>query len=479
MFLLGRLISIFLFSISLLGATGCTLDARLSRSETLDGLPSQISYEQKSLYLISGDGQEISYWTNHPPFQADTTTIPVRLSEVQVHSKWCAIIANGDLYCWGSNTNGQLGNGSTAYSEPPVKISSNKKFTQVIAGLVHVCAVDDQKDVYCWGGNSATGGVNSQLTPFKVPLTKPTEATAVSDTDSCALATDKSISCWGARYGVNPIAIVTSEVFISIHGNYDSSFCGLTADGEAFCWGRNTYGQLGTGNTTAQASPTAVQGGHLFAALASYNFGMCGLTFDNDLYCWGQSESGARTTPTLLKSPFGADNLNPNTNGGSSEVCGLTASQQKICVEAFTGESKTEDLQTALIEYNTGCGITDDHMLLCADYLNSSGSGVSYITNPFAYSFITEENFEKIYSSQTENTCAKKKDDNRLYCWGYNYDDIFETGNAQHYRKPVLAAAGKEFKNVSIGDDFVCGIDLNDDAYCSGSRWRSEKAKTQ
>jgi len=68
--------------------------------------------------------------------------------------------------------------------------------------------------------------------------------------------------------------------------------CGVTQAGEAYCWGRNDYGQLGTGSTTPASIPMAVSGGLSFSALATGGNHTCGLTMSGAAYCWGNNAVG-------------------------------------------------------------------------------------------------------------------------------------------------------------------------------------------
>ncbi len=64
--------------------------------------------------------------------------------------------------------------------------------------------------------------------------------------------------------------------------------CGLTASGEAYCWGFNRWGQLGDGTTTDKSTPVAVAGGLQFASLWAGGRRTCGVTTSGTAYCWGE-----------------------------------------------------------------------------------------------------------------------------------------------------------------------------------------------
>lgn len=71
------------------------------------------------------------------------------------------------------------------------------------------------------------------------------------------------------------------------------STCALTSGGEAHCWGANWNGILGIGSTEDNVwSPAAVMGGLRFVELAAGQRHICGLTREGELYCWGDNDFG-------------------------------------------------------------------------------------------------------------------------------------------------------------------------------------------
>jgi alpha-tubulin suppressor-like RCC1 family protein len=142
----------------------------------------------------------------------------------------CALTAAGAAYCWGDNTYGQLGNGTTTRSLVPVAVSGGITFAALSAGFYHTCGVATTGEAYCWGRNTPNSlqeSVGGQI--------------------GDGTTTSRNV----------PTAVSGGLVFQSISAG-EVSTCGVTTAHLAYCWGDNEYGQLGTGNTTSFQVPTKI-----------------------------------------------------------------------------------------------------------------------------------------------------------------------------------------------------------------------------
>jgi alpha-tubulin suppressor-like RCC1 family protein len=247
----------------------------------------------------------------------------------------CARVSTGAAYCWGEGSYGQLGRNSATDSNVPVLVSLSD-VASISAGDVHACAVSGGK-AFCWGRNNSRQLGDNTITQRNVPTqVYPTGLLAgrnVSEVSagrihSCAVA-DGLAFCWGTntygQLGTNnnttyavPTAVVTTGAAIgkvvssiSAGGNHT---CAIMS-GAAYCWGYNTSGQLGNNSTTASVVPVAVQttvmSATVTAVSAGYNHS-CAVA-DNNAYCWGDGTyteigdgGGQRSVPVLATGSLSA-----------------------------------------------------------------------------------------------------------------------------------------------------------------------------
>ena len=130
-----------------------------------------------------------------------TTDFTNRIAAGDHHT--CAISNDNTVWCWGENISGQLGSSEFLDDFSLVPTRANLP-TSVIpiaieAGARHTCILDSNSDVYCWGsnGSGALGNFQGdQYDPQLLPLNEDATNLAVGGKSSCA-NTDSSIKCWG------------------------------------------------------------------------------------------------------------------------------------------------------------------------------------------------------------------------------------------------------------------------------------------
>ena len=189
-------------------------------------------------------------------------------------ARMCAEVG-GAVYCWGINTNGQLGDGTTTNRLTAVLVANITTATSVSAGYGdHTCATLADGTVQCWGNNGSgqlgDGTITKRLTP--VLVSNITTATSVSagDAHTCATLADGTVQCWGGNNkgqlgdGTTtssniPVQVSGITTATSVSAGYESN-CATLAGDTVQCWGGNGYGQLGNNVTADSNIPVQVLG---------------------------------------------------------------------------------------------------------------------------------------------------------------------------------------------------------------------------
>jgi alpha-tubulin suppressor-like RCC1 family protein len=223
----------------------------------------------------------------------------------------CAVTADGNVKCWGSNSEGQLGNGEAAdlHTAEPIPANTNdigERAVAVSAGFYHTCALTEMGGVSCWGDNHAGqlgGERENRASPGAVPgLSGPARAVSAGGSHTCALIQDGTAYCWGqnsyGQLGTNvpacfftvchgvpaPIEGVSEAVAIAAGVEHT---CVILSSGRVRCWGRNDAGQLGDGSGLNRSRPVDVVGLAGIVGLTAGSSHTCALSGKGAVWCWG------------------------------------------------------------------------------------------------------------------------------------------------------------------------------------------------
>ena len=190
----------------------------------------------------------------------------------------CARKSDGTLWCWGDNEFGIIGDGTTVDRLTPVQVSGlGNTVAEVSVGDLFACARKTDGNVWCWGTNDhgqlGDGSTADHFTPAVIiGLGKPATQISASGRHACALRNDGALGCWGSNFGgevgdgtvidrPNPVKVsVLPNNVVEVSAGVNHDTCARMGDGRVACWGLNDNGQLGDGTTISRRVPVLAIG---------------------------------------------------------------------------------------------------------------------------------------------------------------------------------------------------------------------------
>ncbi len=304
--------------------------ATATLSGTSSGFPStwiQISAADKHNCAVYSDDTGWCWGVNdYGEFGNGTTTDSDSPVEISGSASWsmlstssnhtCGIKTDGSLWCWGYASAGKLGNGDTSsvVYNTPQPIASGEEWSMVSASVNHTCGIKtDDGSLWCWGAGSRGQlgdglGTTFQSTPVEVDGSDSWSVVSTGDQYTCGIKTDGTGWCWGLdddqqlgngvgdTWQMTPSPIAGGGFWKQTQGAITAGrdqTCGIKIDGSGYCWGDDTYGQLGNGATTGvQHSPQPISGGGTWETISAGRFFSCGVKTGGNGYCWGREVVG-------------------------------------------------------------------------------------------------------------------------------------------------------------------------------------------
>ncbi|NJD10053.1 MAG: hypothetical protein FIB01_06250, partial [Gemmatimonadetes bacterium] len=206
----------------------------------------------------------------------------------------CALTTAGAAYCWGSNSDGSLGIGSTGPNQnQPVAVSGSHVFKAIAAGYHYACGVTEVGgETWCWGlntyGKLGDGTTTNRYVPTRVLGSVVFNSVAANNQHTCGVSTTNAAYCWGANgegqlgnpaagsSWPNPVGVLGGHAFASISVGKQHT-CGITTGGALWCWGLDTDGRIGDGVVSGpRTRPVPIVGGLPFATIAAGDHQTCG-----------------------------------------------------------------------------------------------------------------------------------------------------------------------------------------------------------
>lgn len=271
-----------------------------------------------------GNGQ---FANSTSPVAVTGLTDAVALAAGDTHN--CAIRSDGTVACWGDDQTKALGGGGaelcgnaaaapqTPCSSTPVAVAGITNATAVAAGNGFSCALSGGVP-YCWGldtlGQLGPATVTQKCpmgscsaAPVAVPAPTGVSQLGLGFQVACAVLSNGDVDCWPSLLTVGPAAGLIAGLgpASSVAGG-SGQFCARLRDATAWCWGDNSYGQLGNDSVPVSTAPVPVTAGRValggFAAVSAGEYHSCGLMQDGSVWCWG-TLLGAKTAPEPVSLP--------------------------------------------------------------------------------------------------------------------------------------------------------------------------------
>lgn len=330
----------------------------------------------------------------------------------------CAIDHWNKLYCWGSNFNGQLGGttpvGAGQLEKVPTKVN-DMNWLYVKAGEAHTCGITDGSDLYCWGynfygqiGNGENGSGQEESAPVLVSASYSYVSTGRNHT--CAIKSDDKLYCWGwnlnGQLGSNdnnnydyPLNIQSTYFWNNISAGYLHT-CGIDANSKLFCWGENTNGQLGDSTNVIKNIPVQI-GTDMWSKISCGEDHTCAVRSDNGLYCWGGNSDGQlgdNQTNTDRNAPYLVYTIAKTVSSGAKHTCSISTGGALTCWgknnygQLGTGDTQSKNSPYSVngeswIDVSAGngftCGIKSSGALYCWGVNEFGQIGINTVTGTY------------------------------------------------------------------------------------------------
>lgn len=247
---------------------------------------------------------------------ASTTPIPVELPSQAIDVRTgfghtCALLADATLWCWGDNLEGQLGLGDEYPGDDrasAVQVGEAADWIFVATGQGHTCGIRAPGALYCWGRN--TNAELGQGSTSPAEIRSPTRVGSDDDwidveagqNYNCARKRDLSLWCWGASESgalasgdveprTTPARVGVEHDWLNLSVNTFHT-CGVRQSGQVWCAGRDREGQLGSQDfAEADPTPQLIDAGTDFVEVRAGRFFTCARKADDSVWCLGANES--------------------------------------------------------------------------------------------------------------------------------------------------------------------------------------------
>ena len=368
----------------------------------------------------------------------------------------CMTTTTGEVFCWGDNRYGQLGDGTTTNRFVPVASSNLTGVKAIAAGYWHTCVLLVGGTVQCWGYNryGQLGDSSTTNRPNPVPVVGLAgEVTAISAGryHTCAVLLSGAAQCWGYNFSgqlgdgdnldrftaVNVVGLTSGAAGISAGYRHT---CALLTSGAVQCWGNNMSGGLGDGTTTERFTPVDVAG--LAGAARSISAGRdstCALLVSGAAQCWGDNRYGQLGDGTV------GDRLSP------------------VSLSVLTG-----GIKAISAGYYHTCALLDTETVHCWGYNRYGELGDSTTIDHLTPAAVGLAGPASAIAAGYYSTCAVLVA-GTVQCWGNNFSGQLGNGFQHGYSPIPVETPGLLADQVTLGAYHTCALLTSGVVQCWGN----------
>lgn len=432
-------------------------------------------------------------------------------------SHFCAIKADGSLWCWGSNDRGQLGLGSTLDQGTPQQVGIATDWVEITGGASTTCGIRSSAGVvgtlWCWGANDSgelgIGSLVEQHLPTQVGTDSQWVSVSLGYNHACGITASKQLFCWGSNgngqlgsggdYETSPVQIKNDTQWVSVASGAQTT---LAVDdlGHLWAWGDDSYGQLGDATVTNAPLLTPMQIGTettwQTAVRGRSWSATCARKSDDTLWCAGDNYYGTfgdgtkeNGFTTHIRAGGAAAEYSDVSLSGSDYMCGVRSDSATLgtlwCWGSENGGATPgpvgegglanpvqlgtdADWSAVATSYGAGCAMRTSGQIYCwgDNYYGQLGRGLNPKTALGDWSQV---------SAGSTYTCGVRVSDSAGFCWGSNiYSVLGKSASAHQLRgEPVLIndVTVTKWRSIAVGSTFTCGVALATAGVPDASGW--------
>lgn len=319
---------------------------------------------------VVGDGTSVMRTLPVPVSNPDGTGPLTGITQISARlGHTCALLDTGEAVCWGSNNAGQLGDGTTTARTRPVVVSDPTGtgpltgIERIEAGYVNTCALLDSGEARCWGQNThgelGDGTTTGRTRP--VPVLDPSGTAPLAGIDAisggttnCAHQENGETYCWGQAFDggqAQPLPVLRTNgtgdgplADVAELTSGDGANCALLTSGQVRCWG-DSWGRLGDGTSVSRARPVAVidprselQPLTGVDQLSTGRTHSCAVLVIGEARCWG--EGRALGNPDVTRSNVTVPVRDVDGSGPLTDITQISAGTGHTCAVLTNHEAR-------------------------------------------------------------------------------------------------------------------------------------------